>query len=445
MNKKVVTRFAPSPTGLLHAGNYRTAVFAYLFARKEGGTFILRIEDTDRERSKPEFEENILDALAWLSIDHDVFVRQSECVAKHEEALTKLLESGHAYESKEAHPETGIERTLVRFKNPGGVVTFSDAIRGDISTDVTDLGDFVIAKSRTEPLFHLANVVDDGESKVTHIIRGEDHISNTPRQLLLVRALGYPEATYAHLPLVLASDRAKLSKRRGALPLTAYREMGYLPESILNYLTLLGFHPEGEQEIFTPDELAREFDLTRIQKGGAIFDPVKLLWVNNEHMRRMPEDVFEREIRKRMEPCTHLEEWSEERFIRALPTIGERIKVFGDIDTLIENGELAYFFEPPTVSSAHVVWKDTSKDVTRTHLAEMLVRLEGLSSFPSEGEAEAALIPYANDVGRGMVLWPLRYALSGKERSPGPFTLIHILGRDTAYSRIKNAYDILEV
>lgn len=442
---KIVTRFAPSPTGLLHAGNYRTAVFAYLFARKHGGTFILRIEDTDRERSKPEYEANILDALQWLSIDHDIFVRQSECVAKHEEAIIKLLDGGFAYESTEAHPETGIERTLIRFKNPGGTVTFNDAIRGDITTDVTDLGDFVVAKSRTEPLFHIANVVDDGESGVTHIIRGEDHISNTPRQILLVRALGYPEATYAHLPLVLASDRAKLSKRRGALPLTTYRDMGYLPNALLNYLSLLGFHPEGEEEIFTPEELAELFDLSRIQKGGAIFDPVKLLWVNNEHMRRMPEDVFEKEIRSRLEPLTSLSEWSEERFIRALPTIGERIKVFGDIDTHIEEGELSYLFEPPTVSSAHISWKDTSKEVTQTHLAEMLTRLQTLAPFPSESEAEEALIPYANEVGRGAVLWPLRYSLSGKERSPGPFTLIHILGRDTAYSRIKNAYDILDV
>lgn len=442
---KIVTRFAPSPTGLLHAGNYRTAVFAYLFARKHGGTFILRIEDTDRERSKPEFEANILDALQWLSIDHDVFVRQSECVAKHEEAIIKLLDGGFAYESTEAHPETGIERTLIRFKNPGGTVTFTDAIRGEITTDVTDLGDFVVAKSRTEPLFHIANVVDDGESGVTHIIRGEDHISNTPRQILMVRALGYPEATYAHLPLVLASDRAKLSKRRGALPLTTYRDMGYLPNALLNYLSLLGFHPEGEQEIFTPEELAEVFDLSRIQKGGAIFDPVKLLWVNNEHMRRMPEDVFEKEIRTRLAPLTSLSEWSEERFIRALPTIGERIKVFGDIDTHIEEGELSYLFEPPTVSSAHISWKDTAKEVTQTHLAEMLTRIQTLAPFPSESETEEALISYANEVGRGAVLWPLRYSLSGKERSPGPFTLIHILGRDAAYSRIKNAYDILDV
>lgn len=442
---KIVTRFAPSPTGLLHAGNYRTAVFAYLFARKHGGTFILRIEDTDRERSKPEFEANILDALQWLSIEHDIFVRQSECVTKHEEAILKLLNGGFAYESTEAHPETGIERTLIRFKNPGGTVTFNDAIRGEITTDVTDLGDFVVAKSRTEPLFHIANVVDDGESGVTHIIRGEDHISNTPRQILMVRALGYPEATYAHLPLVLASDRAKLSKRRGALPLTTYRDMGYLPNALLNYLTLLGFHPEGEQEIFTPEELASLFDLSRIQKGGAIFDPVKLLWVNNEHMRRMPEDEFEKHIRARLEPLTTLSEWSEERFIRALPTIGERIKVFGDIDTHIEEGELSYLFEPPTVSSTHISWKDTAKEVTRAHLAEMLNRIQALAPFPSEAEAEEALISYANEVGRGAVLWPLRYSLSGKERSPGPFTLIHILGRDAAYSRIKNAYDILEV
>ena len=181
----IVTRFAPSPTGLLHAGNYRTAVFAYLFAKRQGGKFILRIEDTDRERSKSEYEENIKEALSWLDLPHDAFFRQSEHRARHRELLEKLIGEGKAYVSKEAPAAPEDRAEVIRFKNPGGVVSFKDAIRGEISMDLSDLKDFVIAKSLDEPLFHLAVVVDDADEGVTHVVRGEDHISNTPRQILI--------------------------------------------------------------------------------------------------------------------------------------------------------------------------------------------------------------------------------------------------------------------
>jgi glutamyl/glutaminyl-tRNA synthetase len=227
--KKIITRFAPSPTGLLHSGNYRTAIFAYLFAKKTGGEFNIRIEDTDLERSKKEYEDNIWETIEWLGLSPDRTFRQSEHRARHRELLEKLIADGKAYISKEQPRKEGDREEVIRFRNPNTKITFRDAIRGDITTTTVDLGDFVIARSLDEPVFHFAVVVDDADMGATHIVRGEDHIPNTARQILIGQALGFETPIYAHIPLVLGSDRAKLSKRRGAKPLTEYRDEGYLP------------------------------------------------------------------------------------------------------------------------------------------------------------------------------------------------------------------------
>ncbi|MDZ4226356.1 MAG: glutamate--tRNA ligase family protein, partial [Patescibacteria group bacterium] len=235
MNNNVVTRFAPSPTGNLNIGGVRTGIFAYLFARHNEGKFVLRIEDTDKERSKKEYEENIIESLQWLGIDYDVMYRQSENTKRYEELLLGLIDKDLAYISKETPLEPGGRSEVIRFRNPNKVVEFKDEIRGVISFDTTELGDFVIAKSTNEPLFHFAVVVDDWDEDVTHVIRGEDHISNTPRQILIGEALGAPRPVYAHLPLIVGPDKSKLSKRKGAKPITEYRELGFLPEAILNF------------------------------------------------------------------------------------------------------------------------------------------------------------------------------------------------------------------
>ncbi|MEQ1561755.1 MAG: glutamate--tRNA ligase family protein, partial [Nitrospira sp.] len=296
-NEKIITRFAPSPTGLLHMGNYRTAVFAFLYARKNNGQFILRIEDTDRQRSKKEYEDNILESLEWLGLKYDAFYRQSENIKDHTETLEKLIREDKAYISKEeAKDGSGTIKEIVRFRNPKKVVVFDDLVRGKIETDTTDLGDFVIAKSLTEPLFHLAVIVDDHNEGVTHVIRGEDHIPNTPRQILIHEALGIDVPKYAHLPLVLAEDRTKLSKRKGALPVTDYKDRGYLPQTLLNFMALIGWNPGGEQEVFSLDELIKLFDITKIQKGGGIFNPEKLDWLNKEHMKTLSLDIRNKEI-----------------------------------------------------------------------------------------------------------------------------------------------------
>jgi glutamyl-tRNA synthetase len=436
MSSPIVTRFAPSPTGLLHMGNYRTAVFAYLYARKHRGTFILRIEDTDRERSKKEYEDNIIESLAWLGLSYDKRYRQSENLVSHTRHLQKLVEEGYAYISKEeAKDGSGVMRELVRFKNKGEVVIFKDAIRGNIETDTSDLGDFVIAKSITEPLFHLAVVVDDYEEGVTHVVRGEDHIPNTPRQILISKALGFPIPTYAHLPLVLAEDRTKLSKRKGALPVTAYREMGYLPQTLLNFMAFIGWNPGGEQEIFTLEELISLFDISKIHKGGAIFNKEKLSWMNKEHIRRQTK---EQQLESVM---PYMKDYSLELVEKMLPTIIDRISSYGELST-IESGEFRFFITKPVVAVEKIIWKHGDKTEAYNHLTA-LKEIISTADFSTVEAIKQAVMVYAEEHGKGNVLWPLRMSLSGQEKSVDPFTICFILGKDESLVRITNACNSL--
>lgn len=429
MSSPIITRFAPSPTGLFHMGSYRTAVFAYLFAKKNNGKFILRIEDTDKERSKEEYLKNILESLEWLSLSYDELYTQSENVSSHTKHLEKLIEEGHAYISKEeAKDGSGVLRELVRFKNKGEVVIFEDAIRGSIETDTTDLGDFVIAKSLTEPLFHLAVVVDDFEEGVTHVIRGEDHIANTPRQILIGRALGFTIPTYAHLPLVLASDRTKLSKRKGALPVTAYREMEYLPEALLNFMALTGWNPGGEREIFSLTELVDLFDLSRIHKGGAIFNNEKISWMNKEHMKLKSKEEQLEAVRK------YFSTYDSRVLERLLPSIIDRISHYGELAS-IKDSEFGFFINRPEVDVEKVIWKDSEKPETYNHLQAVLSLLPTID-FSSPERIKAGIMPYAEANGKGNVLWPLRMSLSGQEKSVDPFTICYVLGQDEVTARI---------
>ncbi|MDQ2932939.1 MAG: glutamate--tRNA ligase, partial [bacterium] len=284
----IITRFPPSPTGYLHIGRARTALFNYLFARKQGGKMVFRIEDTDKERSKKEYEENIIECLKWLNIGYDSGpFRQSERNEIYSKYIQKLIDDGFAYVSKEdtsATPEGETKRAeVIRFKNPKKKIIFTDLIRGEIEFDTTDLGDFVIAKSIDEPLYHLTVVVDDHEMEITHVIRGDDGISNTPRQILIQEGIGAKRPLYAHVPLILAADKSKLSGRHGAVAVSEYRNEGYLPEAIINFLALLGWNPGTDQELFTVEELIQQFDLEKVQKSGAIFNIEKLKWFNRQY------------------------------------------------------------------------------------------------------------------------------------------------------------------
>ena len=439
----IVTRFAPSPTGLLHAGNYRTAVFAYLFAKHSNGKFIVRIEDTDAARSRPEYEANIYEALAWLQLPADETYRQSELRARHRELLEKLIADNTAYVSKETPQAPGDREEVIRFRNPGGTVSFTDVIRGSIATDVADLGDFIIARSLDEPVFHFAVVVDDADEKVTHVIRGGDHISNTARQILIQRALGLPELLYAHLPLILDSNHKKLSKRAGAKALTEYRDLGILPEALLNYLAFLGWNPGDDREYLSRDELVGAFDISRVQKGSAIFDEVKLLSVNQHWMRTLSVDEF---VARGAFVVSDVE-----KLRKIVPLLKERVHTFGEAREML-SGELSCLFTAPVLDRGKLLAKEPSDrpGTAKNGLESLLKLVEALPSDVSVEAVKETLMPLADAEeakgkgGRGAVLWPLRYALSGQERSPDPFTLISILGGNETISRIRKAVAILE-
>ncbi len=424
----IVTRMAPSPTGKFHVGSARTALFSFLFARHHGGKFILRIEDTDKERSKPEFEKNIIESFEWLGLKYDEFYRQSERTDIYKEHIQKLLDNGSAYISKETPTEPGGREEVIRFKNPNNKIKFTDVILGDIETDTTDLKDFVIAKDLDTPLYHLTVVVDDGLMNVSHVIRAQEHIANTPRQILILEALGFQRPVYAHIPLVLAPDKTKLSKRHGATALLDFRDMGYLPSAVQNFLAFLGWNPGTEQELFTLTELIKEFSLEKVQKGGGVFNIEKLDWFNKEYMKMLPEAESVMEIRK------HLG-LSDDLIKRALPSIMERISKWKDLD---DEAEFGFYSKLPEYEADSLVWKKSDKEKTIQYLNKAKELLAN-ADFETADTIKSALWDYAESVGRGDFLWPLRFALSGKEKSPDPFTLSYIFGKEETLKRVSSA------
>jgi glutamyl-tRNA synthetase len=437
---------APSPTGHLHIGTARTALFNFLYARAHGGTFIIRTEDTDKERSKPEFENEIIEGLAWLGLEADAFYRQSERTDIYREYLEKIIAKDKAYISREEsknNPGTYVE--VVRLRNPNTTLTFTDEIRGEITFDTTELGDFVIARSIDDALYHFTVVVDDHEMGVTHVIRGEDHISNTPRQILIQEAIGAERPVYAHLPLILAPDRSKLSKRHGAVMLSEYTRQGFTKEAILNYLALLGWNSGTDQEIYTLEDLIRVFDLSGIQKGGAVFDIEKLKWFNKEHLKSLSEDDYASYIYLAIKDLiVGLPQYSEDRFLKLLPTIRERVTCSSEARTECEKGEYDFAFNTPVIASDILKWKNDKS--VRDALPRLQKLAEIVSQMPEEvsaEEAKNAIWDFAEETGKGEVLWPLRVALTGRERSPDPFTVIHIVGSGESYKRIKNACDTI--
>ncbi|HMP67161.1 MAG TPA: glutamate--tRNA ligase [Candidatus Paceibacterota bacterium] len=437
-NQKVVTRFAPSPTGVLHIGNTRTAFFNYLFAKKYDGKFILRVEDTDTERSKKEYEENIKESMNWLGLDYDEFYRQSDRSEIYKEYLQKLIDSGNAYISKES---TGDRTEVIRFKNPNKKITFDDMIRGPITFDTQELGDFVIAKSLTEPLYHLAVVVDDHQMGITHIIRGEDGISNTPRQILIQDGIGAIKPKYAHLPLILGQDKSKLSKRHGAVSITEYRNLGYIKEAILNHLAMLSWNPGTDQEIFTMNELIKEFSVEKINKSAAVFNIEKLDWFNKEHLKKVDQTELNNLILEKLKRISGFDYNNAEKIQKLLPIIKERLSKISDIDKMISDGELEYFFNLPKYEIEKIIWKKSDKKDTIEYLSEILSRLQNSSedNFSSTENIKNIIWDYAEQKGRGQVLWPLRFSLSGREKSPDPFTLVFVLGKTDTINRIKIA------
>ncbi len=443
-SQKIITRFPPSPTGALHIGNVRTAVFNYFFAKQNNGLFIVRVEDTDRIRSKKEHEINMLESLEWLGLYRDGELwHQSERGSVYKKYLDTLIKEGKAYISIESE---GDNKEVVRFKNPNTTVSFTDLIRGEVTFDTTELGDFIIARNINDPVYHLAVVVDDHEVGVTHIIRGEDHVSNTPRHILIQEAIGAKRPAYAHLPLILAEDRSKLSKRKHgeSVSLDYYKKKGYLPEALVNYMALLGWNPGTEKEIFSMDELIEMFDITKVQKGGAIFDEEKLRWINKEHIKLLPEHKKGSLIKEWFVNSSSVarKQWEfTDTDIEALaPLLEERVHVFSEINDLIEKGELDFYFSKPKYDVALLLWKK-EKDLTTVarHLEQIRVLLQNIEEESSVETVRECLWEYAEKEGRGNVLWPLRVSLTGKEFSPDPFTIISLIGKNEALERIQSA------
>lgn len=440
----IVTRIAPSPTGQMHIGTVRTALFNYLFAKKHGGTYFVRIEDTDKERNKPEWTEAIWSDFDWVGLPPDKKYVTSEHLARHVELLQKIVAEDKAYISKEpAKDDPTKEVEVVRLRNPGTSITFDDLIRGKVTFDTTELGDFVIARAIDDPLYHFAVVVDDGDAGVTHVIRAEEHLSNTPRQILILEALGFKRPIYAHIPLILAPDRTKLSKRKHAASVDVYRNKGYLPEAIINYLALLGWNPGTEQEIFTMDELIKEFSLEKVQHSGAIFDEVKLKWFNREYMLKLSESAFAEYSKKFLTPETQNGFTEKNIWPAMIAVMRERTSTFGEIGEADRAGEYRFFYEAPTPPKDMYGWKGESYEASKPRLERVLALLEAYSGEWNAGTVKEALWAFAESEGRGQVLWPTRIALSGREKSPDPFTIAGIIGRDETLLRIRGAIGTL--
>jgi len=469
--EKIRTRFAPSPTGPFHTGSVRTALFNFLFAKKFNGEFILRIEDTDLERSKPEYEKEIIEGLRWLNIcwNEDPY-RQSERLDVYAKYLKELLNNGDAFycfHSKEfLEKEAGLahhcefkklpledlekrlkkESAIIRFKTPPDLeIAFPDLIRGEIRFNSDALGgDFSLAKAESPdkflPFYNFAVVIDDFEMNITHVIRGEDHISNTPKQILIQQALKLPMPKYAHLPLILGSDRSKLSKRHDAVSVDEYRQMGYLPEALVNFVAFLGWNSGTDKEIFSLEELIREFDLNKVQKSGAIFNVEKLDWLNGYYLRQLSLD----ELTKRAVPFLERENlisgsrYDFDYIKKILALEQSRLKKLGEIGERV-----SYFFKIPEYKPELLMWRDMLfKDV----IASLKVSLNAISQISdadfNQKNLERALLKEAErakNKDKGRLLWPLRAALTGLQASPGPFEILEILGKNESIKRVEAA------
>jgi len=437
MDKKIITRFAPSPTGHFHVGGIRGALYNFIFAKQNQGVYVLRSEDTDKERSKKEYENEFLEVFEWLGLKHDQFFRQSDRLEIHQKYLKKMIEDGFAYVSKETPKEVGQRDEVIRFKNPNKKITFQDLILGEITVDTTDLGDFIIARDINEPLYHLTVVIDDFEMGITHVIRGQEHTPNTPRQILIQEAIGATRPIYAHLPLILNSERAKLSKRDpSVMPAIEYKNEGYLPEAVLNFMAFNGWNPGGENEIFTLKELIEKFDIKKVQKGGAVFNPEKLDWLNKEHIKKFAEKKPEELKNKIFEYLP-----KELQIDKLISVILERISKFGDIKNMLEAGELDFFFKQPEYEKEKLIYKNSSKEKIEENIEKAISVLKEIDDKDfNMAQIKLNLMKLADNLdSRGELLHPVRFALSGLDKSPDPFIIAEILGKNETLSRLQKA------
>lgn len=509
--KIIRTRFAPSPTGFLHIGGARTALFNYLFTKASSGKFILRIEDTDKERSKPEFEKDIFESLKWLGIHWDEGAdiggpfspyRQSQKLDIYRKYLEKLLAENKAYycfcseddlETQRQYqlsigeaphyngkcanlPKEEVKKYLaeekpsvIRFRIANKKVKFHDLIRGEVEFDAALFGDLVIAKNLNSPLYNFSVVIDDYEMQISHVIRGEEHLSNTPKQILILEALNLPQPKYAHIPMILAEDRTKLSKRHGATGVGEYKKEGYLPETIINFIAFLGWNPGTEREIYSMNSLIKEFSLDRIQKAGAIFNIKKLDFLNGFYIRQrsiekitelclpyliesgLIEPVFQN---KQYPPAYGASEIvleykvSQTGEIIKLETLQKIVSLYKErLKKLSEISDFTNFFFKDSLEydKTLLAWKN----MPEKEIENSLRCLEKIIDKIEKGDwmkekLEEKIMPEAEKTGnRGGVLWPMRAALTGKQASAGPFEVAEILGKEKTLKRIREAEKML--
>lgn len=486
-SQKVVTRFAPSPTGFLHIGGVRTALFAWAFARQQGGTFILRIEDTDKAREVEGSIQHIIDSLRWVGITWDEGIDiggphapylQSERLASYKKYAQQLVDKGLAYADPYTPEEVEVFRTKaqeekrpflfrdhrpehppvwdgtqpLRFKITDIKTTFwNDLVYGPLSAGPEALDDFILIKSDGYPTYNLSHMIDDLEMGVTHIMRADEFIASTPKFLALYDALGITPPLMATLPPIMAPDgKKKLGKRDGAKDILDYKAEGYLPEAMLNFLVFIGWNPGTEQEVMTAQEFIEAFDISRIHRSGGGFNVVKLDWFNREHMKKLSSDEFWKRAH------AWIPEGTDTGMLQKIEhLIRDRIAKFADIKDLFDAREFEYFFKDPVIDPSLLIWKglkietptisngeiineDASSEwmkITKLHLAKAKEILESVTDWTIDG-IKSVLMPYAEEVGKGNVLWPLRVSLSGKDKSPDPFEIASIIGKDKTIERI---------
>jgi len=469
--KKVRVRLAPSPTGPVHIGTARTALYNYLFAKQHNGEFLIRIEDTDKERSEQKWTDEIIEQLHWLGIDWDEGpdiggkfgpYKQSQRHDMYRKYLEKLLEEKKAYycnckpEDLEAKRQDQMSRGLapkydgtcrnkhntsgvIRFIVHDKKIVFCDVIRGDVAFDMGLLGDMVIAKSLEEPLFHFVVVVDDFLMQISHVIRGEDHLSNTPRQILLQEAMGFYQPIYAHIPLFLNADKSKMSKRQGDVALKEYHDKGYLPEALINFMVLLGWNPGTEKEIFSLSELIKEFSLEKVQKSGAIFNIQRLDFINGFYIRKKSVAA----LTKLCLPFLPDNDFPEKTLEKIVGAYQERLKKLSDITEMAD-----FFFKETLQYDKHLLkWKEMQDSDIKEALLLCDTTVREIKTWNAknlEKELFAAAEKFNIQKGyplqnKGYLLWPLRVALSGKQASPGPFEIAEILGKEKTLKRIQDA------
>jgi len=451
VKQEIRVRIAPSPTGLLHIGTARSALFNYLFAKQKKGKFILRIEDTDLERSEKKYEKDIIESLKWLGLGWDEGpIRQSQRTEIYQEYIKKLLTQEDAFfcnhtkeelekEKKEQSQKKEAPRHIcdrqaakegiIRFRAPKSKIVFNDLVRGEVEIEGELLGDFSIAKDEKTPLYNFSAVVDDNEMKISHVIRGEDHLPNTPKQILLYQALGFDIPEFAHLPLILGPDRSKMSKRHGSVSIEEYKKEGYLPEAIINFMVLLGWNPGTEKEIFSLEQLIKEFSLERVHKGGAVFNLERLNWINGQYIRQMNLDDLTKKCLEYLPKNTGFEYAKK---IVALEQ--ERLKKLSEIGEITQ-----FFFEDELKYDKNLlIWKKMTPEEVKKNLELLEKELEKIGDFDQK-ILEQQLMSLTEKQGRGELLWPLRVALTGQKASPGPFEIMEVLGKEKTLKRIKEA------